>query len=399
MNWVNPVYYIGIPFTYLWGIIKEANTIRNRIFMIVLGMLFVIVGVVLLIKWHKIPSYTHYINVERIYSKDSVKDGCYQGFYELTIDNNKNNDSRGEMDRFFVYRTYDKIKGISYKNMKNIRSDKEYKSNENMLNPKDSFLFNRYFSLYKLELSDFNFGFRTIHAYQNDMTPLDNEVRFHLPDVRYKNSFDKISWNGAILSISSKKSDKYFDFFTSMDTAAFRGVQYDNMYATLSFDRENTIIIDKKSDKHSNSSFFDYIEYLFSPYDVSKAKYRLYLSDCGVDTMCYTISYTDMVKFSPTSTETYKISENSISFYSYISDESFDKLIMKTGVQYYVDFLEATNIQNIRIIILTALLALPMGLVVKNGWALLISTRNKTNTPIRRKKKIKKKKHKKIICL
>jgi hypothetical protein len=106
----------------------------------------------------------------------------------------------------------------------------------------------------------------------------------------------------------------------------------------------------------------------------------------SIDSLHYTISFKEAVKFSNSSVEPEKTTLNSITF----SEKPYKDITYKTGVNFYVEFIESSNIQNIRIILLTALLALPLGMIVKNGWAYFTSV-NAPQSKNQRKGKSKKK--------
>ena len=49
------------------------------------------------------------------------------------------------------------------------------------------------------------------------------------------------------------------------------------------------------------------------------------------------------------------------------------------NIKFYVEFLESNNIQSIRIGLLMALLALPLGLMMRNIWFLLTQTTSESH--------------------
>ena len=104
----------------------------------------------------------------------------------------------------------------------------------------------------------------------------------------------------------------------------------------------------------------------FSLHDITKANYNLTLFQDGIDSVNYTIRFKEGVAFSESNITPTKKDMNSIS-YGVTNDKRFSYF----NINFYVEFVEANNIQTIRTGLLMALLALPFSLLARNFWALL----------------------------
>lgn len=392
MNWTNPIYYVSIPFAYLLGIIKESNTKRNRIFMIIMGSLLLAGGLFLLVKWHEIPSYTHYINVERIYTSDSVKDDIFCGYYNLYLGHQKESKSNYTESYFIQKNKSDSNKvGISYKDMYyKMGFNYEYEDIRDLLSGEDGKVLEKTLSENNQKLSDYNYGFRTIHAFQNDMNPLKDGITVFITDKRqYSDLY--LEENTVGLSYTTDQPDSICSFFTPLDLYSLYNQKFNNAYVNLLFGKNRPVSIKSLENRHNTIA--SKIKRFISLNDISKAKYDFYLLNRGLDSMVYTIHYGEVVSFSQTNVKPINCTMNSISFNTDLLNNYENMKEMKYyGVNYMVEFVESGNIQTIRILILSALLALPIGMVVKNAWSLLTSPQQSPMINRRKKRGGRKKK-------
>ena len=98
-------------------------------------------------------------------------------------------------------------------------------------------------------------------------------------------------------------------------------------------------------------------------YDLTKARYKIYLCSNAIDSVNYSIIFEEGVSFSEINVNPDHKDMNSITFRVTDNKRDFE---LSEGINFFVEFLESSNIQNVRIGLLLAFLAFPVGIIYKN---------------------------------
>lgn len=115
---------------------------------------------------------------------------------------------------------------------------------------------------------------------------------------------------------------------------------------------------------------------LFKMYDLTKARYVLYLNSNAIDSVSYTLEFEEGVSFSDINlTPDYK-DMNTLRF---VGADYKTQSQLANGIKFYIEYLESNNIQRIRESILLGLLTIPLTIIIKNLW--LLVTNRTDNTP------------------
>lgn len=367
MNVFNPIPYMTFPFVFLWKVLRESNTKRGRIATSIVSLLLIIGGLNLLFSWYKVPTKKHFISFERIYTKD-VADNCYfvadyylrpatGGFYE---DPFKYKES---VRPYWLYykkgNTFPRIVG---KNSISKISDlvagdigQELQKECDKRN---------------LSFDDFDYGFLLTHMYDDYTYEMGNDYSFvcsvdTVVDGSRLSSISMLKSNPNVMGLEILHKKYYGNRIMSFDCS-----QYSRQYTGLLF--TNKFIsqpLGRDIFSHSGFGLLNKLYKFLSLHDITKANYNISFYQEGLDSVDFMIKFKEGVAFSEMNIQPTKKDMNSISF-GITSEKRFSYF----NINFYVEFLEANNIQMIRTGLLMALLALPIGLLMRNIWALLTQT-------------------------
>lgn len=382
----NPFYYIAIPFSYLWNLLKENDTKRGQLFSLFIGTILFLLGVWVLWQWNSIPNYYHELFIERLCSKDSFDFKPTSMSFQLEIDNGSglsntmghdpwvSNFNRGynKMSEKFSFRTYtqlyEKKKESNYFYIKY----RPYIVDYSPLIGKDNMTFlNNKLSKAGINNVEFDYLFMVCHRFSKQYADF---ISYKEIKAIEDNNIDScrnvkslILWgaNSDYLLNTPCLGGRYPSYFDNRS-------QYNYVTGYLfAKDGVSDVSFTAHSKTVDRPKILNQILHFFSLRDISQAFYSFKFEDTSItiDELDYTISFKENVKFSNSSVLPEKTTLNSISF----SDRPYKDVNYKIGVNFYVEFIESSNVQNIRIILLTALLALPLGMIVKNGWAYVTS--------------------------
>jgi len=394
----NPFYYVAIPFSYLWNLLKENDTKRGQLFSLLVGTIIFLFGVWILWQWNSIPKYYHDLSVERFCSKDSFDFIQTSMSFHLEIDNgsgfsNKMDNGSGLSNN---QRSFNKVSETFSFCTYNSSSNKKRESNyfyvkkrpylvdyTPFIGEENMAILNNECSKSGINNADFDYIFRVCHCFSKldadfiESQKVKSEKEYSsylLHDIQYLMLWNVFS--NDLLSVTNE-GPRYLG----------GGNQYNYVtgYVFASSDIP-AVSFTAKSKTIDRPKILNQILHFFALRDISHAYYSMKFDNISIDSLHYTISFKEAVKFSNSSVEPEKTTLNSITF----SEKPYKDITYKTGVNFYVEFIESSNIQNIRIILLTALLALPLGMIVKNGWAYFTSV-NAPQSKNQRKGKSKKK--------
>lgn len=380
----NPLPYISIPFVYLWNIIRDSDSKKSRIALSIIGALLLYFGIWLLLKWHEVPTYNHVVKIARVYSKDTLAKDYISAIYEINLSNGgilkddsvlESDSYHFDMNAYPPIRTKDTPKRITHaeKNAPFFRENPDFTEflgedlNKDLIDG---------CSKYRVALTDFDHGFYFLHLYNSDFSKIEeNDVRFEY-HTRSDNEVISVAMMGTNVRVLEN---------TSFAQRLPFGLREDGMKFTRS--RANLLMTNNEkglTGMTMDQSFrglgiWKKMLSFFRLRDLTKANYLFSFETSAIDSITYYIKFSEPVSFSEMNVEPLKKDVNTVVFKA---SDFHDNFALSSGVKFFVDFKESNNIQNIRVILLTALLALPLGLLLKNLWALIINT-----TPSKRKEK------------
>lgn len=385
MNLYNPLPYIGVPFVYLWNIIKDSDSTKGRIIQSVFGILLLYGGIWLLMKWHEVPTYYHVVKIARVYSKDTLARDYISAGYIMNLSsggNIKPNDSilESEEYHFNMYPypflgkkgtpriTYAEKNAPFFREAPDLSQFIGEEMNKNLLEECDK---------HHVSLSDFEHGFYVLHLFQSDYSRLKNDKKF---------IFDSKSGE----KIKSLTMGVYNDTVLENTPYAQRlpyriqekDPKFNHSYASLLMTYSEDSTTGMISD-HLIQGGLDIWRKVLSMArlrDMTKANYVFSFETSAIDSITYYIHFSEPVSFSEMNVEPIKKDMNSVVFKA---SDPYERFALSEGVRFFVEFNESSNSQTIRVILLTALLALPLSLVIKNVWSLMVNA-----TPPKRNKKV-----------
>ena len=384
MNIYNPLPYIGIPFVYLWNIIKESDSNKSRITLSIIGALLLLLGIWLLLKWHEVPTYCHVVKIARVYSKDTLARDYISAAYEINLSSGgiSTNDSVLESEsihaNMYAYPTV-RRKGDSKRITHAEKRAPFFSENPDFTefigNDLNKDLYDGC-EKHRVDMSDFDHGFYLLHLYNSDFSKIkQNDVTFEYHSYSGK-KVSSVTMFGA--------NDRYLEKTPFAQRLPFgcreENLNFSHSRATLLLTQCENALTGMTMD-HSIKALGIWKKLLsFARLrDLTKANYYFSFETSGIDSIAYFIRFSEPVSFSEMNVEPLRKDMNSVVFKA---SDFHDNFALSSGVKFFVDFKESSNTQNIRVILLTALLALPLGMLIKNLWALLINS-----TPSRRKER------------
>lgn len=380
MNSYNPFHYISIPFTLLWSILKSGNTRKARKANICLGLIILVGGIWLDIKWNTIPKYVHSVSFERIFTADSLKDNIIELDYSLAISGGASSFyEESDPSQFKEEICFYDLGGFS--ETQRVSSSSWQVSKTEMT---DGFVgivpkgidekLTRECINDGIDYKKFQYGYHVVHKYGKD---LGSAKEYEKIDT-VRNSF----CNSVFLSIVTSDSiikEPYEDVIYPSLIWRVKGERPDNIFNLYYFTDFTSITSAKREQQSSKGfKFWNKLYYIFSLRDISKSFYTFSFNTSGVDSVNYSISFNEAVRFSEINAIATAKDLRSLDFKAARNDINKFR-----NVEFMVEHIESTNIQSIRIGFLTALLALPLGLVLKNLWSLISdsTTESGSSTP------------------
>jgi len=380
----NPLPYISIPFVYLWNIIRDSDSKKSRITLSIIGALLLFLGIWLLIKWHEVPTYYHVVKIARVYSKDTLARDYISAAYLINLSSGGilKDDSVLESDSYHIdmtaypsVRSNDTPKRITHaeKNAPFFRENPDFTEflgedlNKDLIDG---------CSKHRVALSDFDHGFYFLHLYNSDISKIEKNSIMFETHAYSNDEVRSVTMNGV--------NNRILENTPFAQRLPF-GLRDDGM----KFTRSRASLLMTHCEKGLTGMTMDHsvtalgiwkkILSFFRLKDLTKANYLFSFETSAIDSITYYIKFSEPVSFSEMNVVPLKKDMNTVVFKA---SDFHDNFALSSGVKFFVDFKESSNIQNIRVILLTALLALPLGLLLKNLWALIINA-----TPSKRKEK------------
>lgn len=372
MSWYNPLPYIGAPFILLWKTIKEGNSTLWRFINTILALLVLLFGLWVLMKWNEVPTYNHSILLNRIYSKESEKMEKMSAIYVLEMTSggffqDEENDPNAFFERFMFN---DKSLLYRYTEGDSYTFIPKYKDRNpgfiEIAGEKAGGMLKKACDEKGLRIEDFAHGFYCSHKYQEDM------ARYNINESKIT-VIDTISMFGA----SYKSATISFETSSPFDSIPASARQFESIWTNTKpqgefsfflFSNYSHATIDRARLSNPRHKSLNRFLSFFKLKDITKSRYNISFVSNAIDSVTYIIRFKEAVSFSEMNVEPFKKDMNSLQF---VSKDIESRVSLGDGVKFYVEYLETSNTQNIRVGLLTALLMLPLTLILKNLWALL----------------------------
>lgn len=236
---------------------------------------------------------------------------------------------------------------------------------------------------YNVSFKDFKYGYFFLHRYQEDIS----QYGIEKDDINVVNSetdtlhtYGSVSKGIEIDRITNKITDN--NFVQKKDMPKMPKVKFDGEVqhvdlSNIGYGYYNAGL--RTSNQHVLTTLWSS---LFKMYDLTKARYVLYLHSNAVDSVSYTINFEEGVSFSDINiTPQYK-DMNTLRF---VGGNFESQAQLGKGIKFYIEYIESSNVQTIRVGILLGLLTIPFSIIIKNIWMLLMhrtngEPRNNSNT-------------------
>ena len=362
MSYNNILNYINIPFVFLWSLLKGGDNTRKRVVKIILGGVLFYIGIWIDIQWNKVPTYYHTIDFERIYSRDSLKKNFITVNYKLKMNGGCFSLREGADPKAFYeeikFNYSESRKGNSYWSRNKHDEPVSFKS---LTNSEIAQVLEDSCAINGVSFDFFTHGFHIVHKYVNDLGDCELSKNRVYNDITMPDS-------SKIVCIQYSKI-----FKDSILRPPFKDVVYQsylwktkretphNIFDSYCFINTPYAPAVKRNQTTVSGVFFYKLMNFFSLKDVSKSFYNISFTPSNIDSANYTICFDEAVKFSEMNVDVAQKDLYSVKFKS-----DYSNLVNYRNINFMVEYVESGNLQTIRIGFLTALLALPLSLIVKN---------------------------------
>lgn len=382
MNIYNPFTHFGLSLGVALNFITGEMTKKKRIALIVTGIILTGLSLWLLLLWYSVPTYTHYIYLDRLYSErppllyqaTEKKDDYYvSADYKLYLSsgaaafqNEKTVRFREELQFTHelsypaVERHYKKRKGWSSIWLKT----HEPKDFSDVLSPKLSEQARSECAKKGLQFSDFKCGYFYLHRYQDDIS------RYN-PQLERVNTINSETDTVNEYALVSKRFEREYLgkilegnlFVQEKELPDLPNTQFTGESQFVDFSNHGMAFYSSGLNTTHRSKFYNFVCSFFQMYDLTKARYKIYLCSNAIDSVNYSIIFEEGVSFSEINVNPDHKDMNSITFRVTDNKRDFE---LSEGINFFVEFLESSNVQNVRIGLLLAFLAFPVGIIYKN---------------------------------
>lgn len=369
--------HIGFSFSLIWNLIKGNDTQKSRVITAFLWLILLLGMLYVLLLWHSVPTYTHYIYLDRLYSEkpslsyilnEHKQDYFVSADYKLNLSSGASAFQNKKTLNF-----YEEVKFIhelsfpmyehSFKNKKSwssmfIKSD-SIKDFKDVLSPKLAEEARMECEKNKLSFTDFKYGYFFLHRYQDDISRYnisEDIIRTVNSETDSINEYLDVSkhferkYRGKIIDDNQFVKDKYLPHFPNTH---FKG---EALFVTLSNGGGISGCVSRMEHKNQNA-FNNFWWSLFRMYDLTKARYDIYLKSNAIDSIKYTIIFDEGVSFSDINVNPDYKDMNTLVYK--VADFDREEELSK-GIKFFVEFLESSNIQYIRSLFLGGVCCVPI---------------------------------------
>lgn len=382
MNLYNPYTNVGLLLGVALNFITGEMSKTKRIILIVIGVLLTSLSLWLLLVWHSVPTYTHYIYLERLYSpRPSFKymitehknDYYVSANYEMCLSSGASAFQNEKTIRFreevqFIHELSYPMFESTYKNKKEWSSmfmnNRKPKKFSDVLSPKLSEQASIACAKNKLKISDFKYGYFFLHKYQDDISRYNyekDEIRTINSETDTLNKYSGVS-KRFIRNYSGKILDEDL-FIKEKDMPKIPNIPFKGETKSVELISNGIGFYLGGMGSENQNAYSNFFYSLFQMYDLTKARYNIYLKSNAIDSINYTITFEEGVSFSDININPDYKDMNTLVYR--VTD--YDRQVeLSNGIKFYVEFLESSNIQNVRIGLLLAFLVFPIGVIYKN---------------------------------
>ena len=396
MEWTHKFTHLGLTFGIIWNYIKGGKSTPSRLVSIVLWSALMLAMLYVLSSWLSVPTYNHYIYLDRLFSErppmtyqmENRKSDYYvTADYKLSLSSGVSAFKNSETTRFRenVLFTHEK-RSSAHEQM--FEKRKSWASIElNNYNPQkfNDILSNELSQTAqeecdknKVSFNDFKYGYFFLHRYQEDIARYGitkEEIKVTNSEIdtlhKYMTESKGIEinhrTNGCLVNNFVQDKD-----MPKMPKVKFDGeVQHVDL-SNIGYGNYSAYLYTSNQHVLTNLWYS-----LFKMYDLTKARYVLYLNSNAVDSVVYTIEFEEGVSFSDINVSPAYKDMNTLKF---IGSDFKSQRELANGIKFYIEYLESSNIQTIRESILLGMLTIPLTIIIKNIWMLITNRMN--NTPI-----------------
>ena len=369
----NPLPYMSIPFVFLWKVLRESDTKRGRIATSIVCLILIIGGLYLLFAWNKVPTEKHFVSLERLYTKEASDSSFFVadyylkpvtgGFYDDAFNYRESVDF--DWNLFSKGHTYPRASGKEF-----VSCIQDIVSGE--MSPKLQAICDKN----NMSFDDFDYAFLLTHLYDIENLGIgkDYSTTYFVDTIIDNEHIRSLSMIEAAPQVDGEEvlNPEHFGNNVARD---LKYTQYGRRFTGMLFtNKKITYPIGRSAFSPMGFGFLNKIHKLFTLHDITKTNYLISFYQSGIDSANYTIRFKEGVAFSEMNIMPTKKDMNSITF-----GVTNDKRYSYMNIKFYVEFLESNNIQSIRIGLLMALLALPLGLMMRNIWFLLTQTTSESH--------------------
>lgn len=369
--------YIHSSFSFvaIWNLIKGNIVNRSRVVTGFLWLVLFLCIVYVLVQWHSVPTYTHYIYLDRMYSErppllyqaTENKDDYYvSADYKLYLSsgaaafqNEKTIRFREELQ--FIHELSSPAIERHYKNRKEWSSiwlkNHEPKDFNDVLSPELSKQAMSECAKKGLQFSDFKCGYFYLHRYQDDIS------RYNAQLERVNTINSETDTVNEYAMVSKRFEREYLGkilegnlFVQEKEMPNLPNAQFTGECQFVDLSNSGIAFCSSELKTTHQSKFYNFVRSLFYMYDLTKAKYKIYLSSNAIDSVNYKIIFEEGVSFSDINVNPDHKDMNSLTFRVADGKRNFE---LSEGIIFFVEFLESSNIQLLRVLFLGGICCVP----------------------------------------
>ena len=341
--------------------------------------------------WLSVPTYNHFIYVDRLFSerpsiKYQIENGKsdYYVFvdYKLSLSSGASAFKNSETTRFreTVFFEHENFQAFEHKYKKRKSWSSMFINNDNpknfneVLSDELSQIAQEESKKSNVSFNDFKYGYFFLHRYQEDIARYGGKENVIKVTNSETDTDHKYLFESKIINITQRTNGNIGkNFVQNKEMPIIPDVKYDGEVQHVALNNTGLGGYNlhlRSINQHVLSNLW---HSLFKMYDLTKARYVLYLNSNAIDSVSYTIEFEEGVSFSDINVAPAYKDMNTLQF---IGNDRKSQLELANGVKFYIEYLESSNIQTIRESILLGLLTIPLTIIIKNIWMMITKQMN-----------------------
>ena len=396
MNWNYRNIHLGLTFGLIWNYIKGGKSTPSRLASIILWTMLMLAMLYILSLWLSVPTYTHYIYLDRLFSEkpsisykyETGKNDYYVfADYKLSLSSGASAFKNTQTTRFreLVYFKHEKRYPVYEHEFKNRKSWASIELNSHnpqvfndVISDELSHIAQEECTKINISFSDFKYGYFFLHRYQEDISQYgieENKINVINSELDTLHKYLSVS-KGIEIDYRTNEIINN-NFVQDKDMPNMPKVKFDGEVKHVDLSNIGYGGYSAYLNTTNQQVLTNVWHSLFKMYDLTKARYVLYLNSNAIDSVSYTIEFEEGVSFSDINvTPVYK-DMNTLKF---VGAERKSQRELANGIKFYVEYLESSNSQTIRESILLGLLTIPLTIIIKNIWMLITKRANDNPT-------------------